>query len=160
MHVRRTPSLAAEVAAAGHEAGNHTDTHPRLWLRQPGFIRDEIRRAQDAIAAATGKQPALFRPTYGVRWFGLRAAQAECGLLSVMWSTIARDWVLPAPAVSKRLLAGARHGAILCLHDGRERNPEADVSTTVAAVAEVIPRLLDSGWEFLTVSELLGYSRS
>lgn len=157
-HVRRAPSLAAELVAAGHEAGNHTDTHARLWLRSPGFIRDELRRAQETIANATGVAPVAFRPTYGVRWFGLRAAQAELGLLGVMWSTIARDWVLPAPAISQRLLAGARNGAIFCLHDGRERNPEADASATVHAVAEVIPRLLDEGWEFRTVRDLVGYS--
>jgi peptidoglycan/xylan/chitin deacetylase (PgdA/CDA1 family) len=159
MHVRRAPSLASEVVAAGHEPGNHTDTHPRLWLRSPGFIVDELRRAQDAIAAATGAPPALFRPTYGVRWFGLRAAQAELGLLGVMWSTIARDWVLDGPAVAKRLAGGARNGAIFCLHDGRARNSAADASSTVAAVREAVPSLLDQGWEFLTVSELVGYSR-
>jgi peptidoglycan/xylan/chitin deacetylase (PgdA/CDA1 family) len=159
MHVRRTPSLAAEIVAAGHEPGNHTDTHPRLWMRSPLFIREELRRAQDSIAGATGVVPRLFRPTYGVRWFGLRVAQEELGLLGVMWSTIGRDWALDAPAVSRRLIAGVRNGAIFCLHDGRERNAEADASNTVEAVRLAIPRLLDDGWEFLPVSRLVGYSR-
>jgi peptidoglycan/xylan/chitin deacetylase (PgdA/CDA1 family) len=158
MHVRRATSLAAEIVAAGHEAGNHTDTHPRLWMRSPGFIREELRRAQDSITNATGTLPRLFRPTYGVRWFGLRAAQEELGLLAVMWSTIGREWALDAPAVSQRVITGARNGAIFCLHDGRERDAGADASNTVEAVRTAVPRLLDDGWEFLPVSQLVGYS--
>lgn len=157
-HVRRSRSLTAEIAAAGHEAGNHTDTHARLWLRSPGFVRDEILRAQDSITDATGRAPRLFRATYGVRWFGLRSALEEFGLVNVMWTTIGLDWKLPGPEVARRLMHGACNGAIFCLHDGRERNPAADASNTVAAVREAVPKLIDAGWEFRTVSELIGYS--
>lgn len=157
-HVRRTPSLAAEICAAGHEAGNHTDTHPRLWLRTSSFLRVELGRAQESIAQATGRTPGLFRPTYGVRWFGLDAVQREMGLLTVMWSTIGLDWKLSGPEVARRIVRGACNGAILCLHDGRGRNCEADASSTVDALREALPRLRDDGWEFRTVSDLIGYS--
>jgi peptidoglycan-N-acetylglucosamine deacetylase len=33
MHVRRFPQVTREVALAGHEMGNHTDTHPRIWFK-------------------------------------------------------------------------------------------------------------------------------
>jgi peptidoglycan-N-acetylglucosamine deacetylase len=157
--VRRAPSLAAEVVAAGHEAGNHTDTHPHLWLQSRDFIREEIGRAQQSIAEATGKAPVLFRPPYGARWFGLRAAQAEHGLLGVMWSAIGLDWKLDGPAVSQRLLTRAHNGAIFCLHDGRDWDPDADAASTVHAVGEIVPRLLEEGWEFLPAGELVGYSK-
>lgn len=152
--VRRNPSVAREVLAAGHETANHTDTHPRLWMRSPRFIRDEIARAQEALDG----RPRLFRAPYGVRWPGLRAAQSEFGLLGVMWTTIGRDWALDARGVSARLLDGATPGAIFCLHDGRVLTPSPDISVTVAAVREVVPRLLDDGWRFTTVGDLVGYS--
>src|ERR1700677_4132693 len=41
-NVRRLPGVAREVAAAGHEIGNHTDTHPLLALKSPGFIQREL----------------------------------------------------------------------------------------------------------------------
>ena len=157
-HVRRLPSVAREIAAAGHEVGNHTDTHARLWLRSGSFIADELRQAQETISETVGARPRWFRPTYGVRWFGLQAAQQALGLTTVMWTTIGQDWKLKGPAVARRLTTGARRGAIFCLHDGRERDPAAGIESTLDAVSDAIPRLLDSGWHFETVSGLLGYS--
>ncbi len=37
-NVRRLPQVAREVAAAGHEIGNHTDTHPKLYFKSREFI--------------------------------------------------------------------------------------------------------------------------
>src|ERR1019366_6151238 len=112
-NVRRLPNVAREVVAAGHEIGNHTDTHPLLALKSPGFIHRELSQAQETIEQVTGLRPRYFRAPYGARWFGLRAAQQRLGLSGVMWSTIALDWKRPAPAVVSRLLHGAGRGAIL-----------------------------------------------
>lgn len=158
-HVRRRSSVARAVVDAGHEAGNHTDTHARLWLRSTAFLRDELTRAQESIADATGSRPVLFRATYGVRWPGLRSVQRELGLLNIMWTTIGRDWVLDAPGVVRRLEAGLRPGAIYCLHDARERDTEADVSNTISSIGEFLPRAADEGYRCVTVSEMIGRSR-
>lgn len=159
MHVRRLPDLAIQVAQAGHDLGNHTDTHPSLWLRQPAFVKMEIHRAQDAIMRHTLVRPRWFRPPYGVRWFGVREAQQELGLTGIMWTTIGMDWKLPATRVCERLLSGAANGAIYCLHDGREHDNSPDISNTISAVKEAIPRLRDMGLEFATVSGLLNVGR-
>jgi peptidoglycan-N-acetylglucosamine deacetylase len=155
MHVRRLPEIARSVTDAGHEIGNHTDSHAALWLRSPDFIDAEIGEAQRSIEEVTGVKPALFRAPYGVRWFGLRAVQKRYGLLGVMWTVNARDWRLPAHLIVPRLTGGAANGAILCLHDGRERAIMPDITNTMAAVREAIPRLADLGYSFSTVSELL-----
>lgn len=154
-HVRRRPAVARDIVTRGHEVGNHTDTHARLWLRSAVFIRDELARAQESIREATGVRPVLFRATYGVRWPGLRAAQRELGLVNIMWSTIGRDWVLDAGAIVRRLQSGLCPGAIYCLHDGRERDTEAGIGNTVAALREFLPRLADAGYECVTVSDLI-----
>ena len=73
-NVRRLPSAASEVAAAGHEIGNHSDRHLLLALKSPGFIHRELSAAQESIEHATSVRPRYFRPPYGARWFGLRAA--------------------------------------------------------------------------------------
>lgn len=153
--VERAPAIAREVAARGHEIGNHTHTHARLYLRTSRFIHEELARAQSAIGAATGQAPRLFRAPYGVRWFGLRAAQRELGLLGVMWTALGRDWRLPAEAVAARIAEAAQPGAIVCLHDGRELAPDPDVSNTVEAVRRSLPLLIDSGFGFETVSQII-----
>jgi peptidoglycan/xylan/chitin deacetylase (PgdA/CDA1 family) len=150
MHVRRLPDVARQVAGAGHEIGNHSDTHAHLYFRSGRAIYDELARAQDSIAGITGQTPTLFRAPYGARWFGLRAAQRKLGLLGVMWTAIGRDWKLAAPAVAVRLAGAARNGAILCLHDSR-----ATAGTCIDAVRRLIPSLLEKGYHFETVSEIL-----
>ena len=150
MNVRRLPDVVRQVAAAGHEIGNHSDTHTRLYFRSRHSIYDELARAQGSIVEAAGVAPTLFRAPYGARWFGLRAAQRRLGLLGVMWTAIGRDWKLPAPAVVARLAAAARNGAIFCLHDSR-----ATAGTCIEAVRRLIPSLLEKGYHFETVSEIL-----
>ncbi len=154
-NVRRCPAVARQVAAAGHEIGNHTDTHPRLYFRSSGLIYAEVARAQETIAQVTGVTPRFFRAPYGARWFGLRAAQRRLGLFGVMWTVIGCDWKWPAPRISRRLLAGACNGAIFCLHDGRGTQRSPDIRATLQAVETILPELKNRGFQFETVSQIL-----
>lgn len=154
-NVDRLPGVANQVTSAGHEVGNHTYSHERLYLRTPAFIESELARGQEAIERATGRRPGLFRPPLGVRWFGLAPALRRNGLVGVMWTAIGSDWRLPAPSIVRKLLPAATNGAILCLHDGRGRQPHPDVSPTVEAVRHLLPDLRARGFQFVTVSDLL-----
>jgi peptidoglycan/xylan/chitin deacetylase (PgdA/CDA1 family) len=154
-NVRRLPGVAAEAARAGHEIGNHSDTHAPLYLRSTAFMHQELARAQEAIEAATGRRPRLFRPPFGARWIGLGGVQRRLGLLGVMWTAIGLDWKLTAGCIVERLLGAARNGAILCLHDGRGVDAAPDVRESLAAVREIVPALRERGYRFETVSEIL-----
>jgi peptidoglycan-N-acetylglucosamine deacetylase len=154
-NVARAPELSRAVAAAGHEIGNHSYTHPNFAFRRPSFIEDEFFRAQEAIREATSQSPVLMRAPYGVRWFGFQEMQRRLGLLGVMWTVIGLDWKLPAPAIACRVAAQARDGTIVCLHDGRGTLENPDTSATVEAVRRIVPRLLEKGYHFETVSQLL-----
>lgn len=155
VNVRRLPQIALQVAATGHEIGNHSETHAHLYLRSPDFIYRELAFAQRSIEDTTGVRPRFFRAPLGVRWFGLRQAQARLRLMGVMWTVIGLDWKLPAPAIVKRLARGVRNGAIFCLHDGRELNQRPDISNTLQAVRQVVPILKDQGFHFEKVSDIL-----
>jgi peptidoglycan/xylan/chitin deacetylase (PgdA/CDA1 family) len=155
MNIRRLPAVAREVAAAGHEIGNHSDTHSPFYLRPAAFIEGELDRAQAAIAEATGRTAVLMRAPYGARWFGLRRAQRRLRLLGVMWTVIARDWALGAGQILGRLERRASNGAIFCLHDGRGVEPKPDIRETVRAVGRLVPELQSRGFQLETVSELL-----
>jgi len=154
-NVRRCPSIARAVAAAGHEIGNHTDSHPRLDFHSPEFMYREIALAQETIRQTTGTLPRFFRAPYGVRWFGLKSAQERLHLQGVMWTVIARDWRWSTPRVSRLLLRRAANGAIFCLHDGRGLSRTPDIRVTLEAVEYVIPILKDRGFQFETVSQIL-----
>ncbi|MBI3471489.1 MAG: polysaccharide deacetylase family protein [Candidatus Solibacter usitatus] len=154
-NVERLPGVAREVAARGHEIGNHSWSHARFWLRSPAFIAQELARAQSAIRETTGRTPTLFRAPFGARWFGLRHAQRQMNLLGVMWTVVGLDWKLPAERIARRVLAAASNGAIVCLHDGRGLEPNPDIHETLAAVSRLLPELRGRGFAFETVSQLL-----
>jgi len=154
-NVERLPAVAREVASAGHTIGNHSQTHPLLCFRSAGFMEQEFSRAQGAIQAHTGVTPVWFRAPFGVRWFGTRQAQRRHALTGVMWTAIGNDWKLGAPAVVDRLAARVRNGAILCLHDGRELRVRPDIGVTLDSVRRLVPMLLDRGYVFETVSQLI-----
>jgi len=154
-NVDRLPSISQAVAAAGHEIGNHSYSHPLFCFRRQSFMAAELRRAQETIEARTGAGPRWFRAPFGVRWPGLGAAQRRWGLTGVMWTVIGYDWKLEENAVAGRISGRVGNGAILCLHDGRELHARPDVTSTVKAVGLLVPRLLDQGYKFETVSGLL-----
>ena len=154
-NVERLPAVAREVAAAGHEIGNHSDTHPLLCFRSPAFMEGDFRRAQERIAKHTGAAPAWLRPPFGARWFGLGGVQRRLGLAGVMWTVIGYDWNRAADAIVERVAGRVGNGAIICLHDGRELRAKPDVGATVEAVRRLVPLLSDRGYKFETVSRLL-----
>lgn len=151
----RLPGVVRAIAAAGHEIGNHTWSHPRMDFMPTVKIREELCRTQETIATLTGKPPRLFRAPYGVRWFGLGDVQRELELTGVMWTVIGRDWTLPAPSVSRRLLRAAKDGAIFCLHDGRVLLENPNISATLDAVREILPQLHAKHLSVTSVSAIL-----
>lgn len=154
-NVRRHPAIAREVRAAGHEIGNHTDSHPYLHFKSPDFIYRELALAQETIQSATDVTPVWFRAPYGVRWFGLAEAQRRLGLKGVMWTLIAHDWSWPSSRIARHVLHRVSNGAILCLHDGREVRSAPDIRATIESVDLFVPRLKERGFEFVTLSEIL-----
>ena len=155
LNVERLPGVAHAVHQAGHEIGNHSYSHPMFCFRGERFMTDQLRRTQNVIETCAGVRPRWFRAPFGVRWPGLGAAQRTCGLTGVMWTTIGYDWKLEGNAVAGNIAGRVRNGAILCLHDGRELRANPDAGSTVQAVSLLVPRLLDQGYQFETVSRLL-----
>lgn len=156
LNVRRRPAIAGMVAAAGHQLGNHSYSHPFLPLRTPAFIQREFSLAQEVILSETGVNPMVLRAPYGCRWYGLSQVQRKLSLLGVHWTVIGNDWMWPAKRIAKRILKGASPGGIICMHDARAVEPDCDISETLQAIQIVIPALKDQGYTFETVSELLG----
>ena len=117
--VQPAPSLAAEIAARGHEVAVHGDRH-RSHLRLTAFsIRDDVARGKDLVAAATGTEPIWFRPPYGTLSGGSLTAASWLGLRTVLWTTWGRDWRPEATAatVAADVADSLRPGATVLLHD-------------------------------------------
>lgn len=141
--VRQFPELVRRAAEQGHAIGNHTDTHtPTGWLELAGY-HQEIRRCQEAIAAATGQTPTLFRPPWGKTTPATLLAPRMLGLRSVYWSVEPRDHGLKtaaeAQACGATLGATVQAGDIVLLHD--------DALHILTILDELLPRLVERGFD-------------
>ncbi|HEV2175899.1 MAG TPA: polysaccharide deacetylase family protein [Terriglobia bacterium] len=157
-NVERYPEVVRRIQAEGHTLGNHTYSHPLLYLKGRARIAAEIDRTQAAIEHAVGERPRLFRPPYGVRWFGLFPLLRERGLSVVQWSDTGFDWKENGPAEIARLaLRNLKSGSVILLHDGREpREPqEVDACATVEALPMIIEGARKAGLEWVSVKEFL-----
>ncbi len=115
----RHASLAAEVAAAGHEVALHGHTHRNQLSLSPRAVTADLARGLHAVRDATGVEPAWHRPPYGViSGAGLLAARRS-GLQIVLWSAWGRDWRAAATprSVVADVEAGLCPGATVLLHD-------------------------------------------
>jgi peptidoglycan/xylan/chitin deacetylase (PgdA/CDA1 family) len=155
----RYPDTLRRIREEGHTIGNHTYTHPFLWFKSRSRMASEIDRTQDVIEQLVGLRPKLFRPPYGIRWFGLFPLLRERRMTDVQWSDAGFDWVAgnSPEEVIRRSLAKLRAGSILLLHDGREPRPpeHVDASVTVAALPAIIEGVWKKGLSFVSVEDFL-----
>lgn len=148
------PDLARAIAAAGHQTGNHSLTHPDMTKLSWEDVRKEIGDGAAAIAAATGGQVTLFRPPYGaynpdmLRLLAGRGYQAM-----IMWDVDSLDWTgLSMEKLAARVLSMVRPGSIVLMHIGGEN--------TVKAMPAILDGLAARGLRPVTIDELLGYSEA
>jgi peptidoglycan/xylan/chitin deacetylase (PgdA/CDA1 family) len=138
------PGVARDVARAGHTIVNHTWDHANLAVMRASAMRAEISRATDAIHAAAGERPKMFRAPYGAWSHAMLKYCASESLMPLDWSVDPRDWARPGVgAIIANIMQNTRTGSIILEHDGG-----GDRSQTVAALEVVIPRLLDDGYRF------------
>lgn len=148
--VAKNPALAARIAREGNQVGNHSWDHSDLSKMNEAGVRDQLRRANDAIVSATGVRPATFRPPYGAVNSTVRALAAAEGMATTMWTIDTRDWALPGTgAIVSSAVNGARSGSIILMHDGGGNRAQ-----TVAAVEQIVNGLRAKGLEPVPVSEL------
>jgi peptidoglycan/xylan/chitin deacetylase (PgdA/CDA1 family) len=158
--VQGREAVLQRAVAEGHELGNHTFSHRDSTELTDQDLRDDLIRAGEEIRAAVGFLPRLARPPYMVDPARFARVASALGFRpTVLASVDARDWDEPTPApIVARVLAGARPGAIVDLHDGipmRSRRAHRDRSPTVEAMEQLLPELRDRAFDLVTVSELL-----
>ncbi|MET8139670.1 polysaccharide deacetylase family protein [Sphaerisporangium sp. NPDC005288] len=150
LHASGHPELIARMSDAGHLLGNHTWSHPFL----PDLTKDQIagQIAHTARHLPSGREgaPALFRPPYGSRTSAILSWLVDLETTTVLWDVEPFDWAMPGTdVIVGRVLAEARAGSIVLLHDGG-----GDRSQTVAALPRIIEGLLDQDYRLVTIDAL------
>lgn len=114
------PALVRRIVTEGHLLGNHSFAHSH-WTNffTVRRLREDVGRAQEAIARVAGCRPTLFRPPVGLTNPRVFRVVKELRLQVVGWTVRGLDTRQGKPeAIVERIVRRLRPGAILVLHDG------------------------------------------
>lgn len=165
----KSPDLIRREYNEGHEIGNHTFTHQNFDDISHTQIKWELNLTQRLIESILGVKSLLFRPPYGIDHqpeYAEEVAQLpypqELGYIIVGQRVDPDDWRMteekrqrPAQEIAEDVFRQINRGNIVLLHDGG-----GDRSQTVAAVPLIIDGLRARGYQFVSVSDLLGKTRA
>jgi peptidoglycan/xylan/chitin deacetylase (PgdA/CDA1 family) len=148
--VAANPGGAKRIADAGMEIGNHTWEHPNMTTIPPVDIPSQLSKANDAIYAATGQRPKLFRTAGGLINDEVLEAAKQQGLADINWDVIPFDWMNNSntAATTYMLKTQITPNSVVLFHD--------TYSSTVDVVYQFLPVLQANGYRAVTVSQLLG----
>lgn len=148
--VAANPAGAKRIADAGMEIGSHTFEHPNMTTIPAAAVPAQLAKANDAIRAATGDTPTLWRPAGGLTNDAVNAQAAKLGLAAILWDVIPFDWINDANLAASRqvLMTQIKPGSVVLFHD--------TYSSTVDLVYQFIPVLKANGYHLVTVGQLLG----
>ena len=131
----------------GNEIASHTYNHKMLTKLSPENLRYEIDETDKLIEDIIGIKPTLLRPPYGSKNQAVYDAAARP---IIIWSIDTEDWkTKSASATVQSVMSHAADGEISLMHDIH--------SFSVDAAIEMIPQLIDEGYQLVTVSELAYY---
>lgn len=152
VNVQNYPEAFEALLASDCEIGNHTFTHKDISKMSESEILSEIERTEAEVAKLCDKPLRLLRPPEGSCGIALRTAATKKGYDVILWSVDTLDWAhTPARDITKKVLSKVTDGDIILMHDYVSGGCQAP-----AALRVIIPELLSRGYEFVTVSELIG----
>ena len=153
--VRRAPTIAREIADAGHEVAAHGDLHKNMLRRTPRAAEQDIHRAYDTVAAATGIEPQWFRPPFGILSFSSLRAARRHGMTTVLWTTWGRDWRREATpeSVTADVLRRYVDGGTVLLHDSDCESYPGSWKSTLGALPLLADEFAARGLTVGTVGE-------
>ena len=150
------PTAARALLQSDNEIGNHTYSHPHMQYISTENLMEEINKTEEIIASLGGKPTTLFRPPDGAKSASHLTVVSHLSYKTVLWSIDTKDWAHHSPSsICKTVLKNVKGGDIVLFHD--YVNPP---SYTITALEYLIPMLLQNGYRFVTVSELLGQCSS
>ena len=146
--VQRCENAVVRISKAGHEIGNHSDSHPDMQKLNEEQITKELTSAENKIQKATGVKPNLFRAPSGSYNTRLIQTANALGYHAIQWDCDTVDWKgYTAKEMTERAMKNLQNGSILLLHLGAEHTAEA-LPMIIAAIKE-------KGYEIVPVSELI-----
>jgi len=146
--VDKFPNSVKALADAGHDIENHSDTHPHMPKLSHTDMIKEINDCNNKIQNITKRRPQLFRPPYGDYDNNLIKAVSEQGMFCIQWDVDSLDWKnKTAFEIENKVVGKVNDGSVVLFHNAAKNTPEA--------LPDILEKLTQKGYEFVTVSELI-----
>ncbi|WP_143307881.1 polysaccharide deacetylase family protein [Chitinophaga vietnamensis] len=133
-HIAGNENLLQRIHEEGHVIGNHSFSHD-FWFDMYNKHRmlADLASMDQVMENATGLQPRLFRPPYGVTNPNLAKAIKEGGYTPIGWNirsldTVAKD----EQQLLGKIISQLQPGAVILLHD------------TCSITARILPALISA----------------
>jgi peptidoglycan/xylan/chitin deacetylase (PgdA/CDA1 family) len=147
-HINNFSNIVSAAHQQGHLIGNHSYSHSHYFdLFSSVKMTHELNQTRNSIYHAIGKMPNLFRPPFGVTNPLLKIALNNTQLISIGWSVRSFDSNKNARSVISRLKRKTHPGAIVLLHDTKEK--------IIPILSEFLPWLKKNGYSVISLEELL-----
>lgn len=145
-NVVKYPETVKRMQKMGCELGNHTTTHISLPKLSPEEIQNELGTTSKAVSDATGGHATtVMRPPFGALDDSVKA---NAGHPVIMWSLDTLDWkTRNVQSTIDVVLNDAQDGDIVLMHDIHKQSVEATI--------QLIPKLIEKGYQLVTVSEMV-----
>lgn len=129
----------------GCEIGNHSFSHADLTRLSKADCQRELSDTDAEIRRVTGHEASVVRPPYG---YYNKAVRSAAGRPLILWTVDTNDWRGKAPGeIADYVIQQAKEGSVILMHDQQTQ--------TADAMEMIIPTLIDEGFRFVTVSELI-----
>ena len=137
--------LIRQMEADGHLIGNHTYDHADISKLSDEENCRELQKTSDLVKEITGHGTAYVRPPFG-NWKDTMDCRVT--MISVKWTIDTLDWKSKnvTEIIGKVMQQISDHDIIL-MHDYYE--------TSVEAALQIVDRLQEEGYEFVTVEDLI-----
>ncbi len=146
----RCPSYRAEMqrmAAEGHEIGNHTYEHKYLHKLSAAEIQYQISKGSQIIQEVSGVAPTTVRLPGGNK---NATVLANVNGPIIMWSIDTLDWkTRNTQSTVDKVLGNVKDGDVVLMHELYKQTGDAAV--------QIIPKLVERGYQLVTVSEMAKY---
>ena len=129
----------------GHLIGNHSYSHVQLDSVNVACALEEVEKTNRIIEEITGERPVYIRPPYG-SWNA--SLEEKIDMTPVLWTVDTSDWnTRDVNRIVEYVVNEVESGDVILMHDIYD--------TSVAAALEIVDRLKNQGFIFVTVDELL-----
>lgn len=142
-----------KLVAAGHELGNHSYSHERMFFSSPATVKQEIESTDRLIRTAGYQGEIFFRPPYTKKLFTLPYYLSKTNRKTITFDVEPETYpevATSADKITEYVLSKTQPGSIILLHVMYGSRNESRKS-----VKPIIEGLRAKGYSFKTVSELL-----